>query len=193
MANLFDNSEYPQREPLAFIAGDRWSWKRLDLALYSSGYALTYSARREADGGEEITISASISGTDFIVEIPSATTAAYPPGVYHWQAYITRASDSQRITIDSGTFDVSPNRDLATSDPRSHNKKVLDSIMAVIEKRATKDQESYSLNGRSLTRTSVEELQRLKNNYQAMYNAEVRRERIKNGLGHSGKIKTRFV
>ena len=65
--------------------------------------------------------------------------------------------------------------------------------MAVIEKRATKDQESYSLNGRSLTRTSVEELQRLKNNYQAMYNAEVRRERIKNGLGHSGKIKTRFV
>ena len=193
MANLFDNSEYPQREPLAFIAGDRWSWKRLDLAPYSSGYALTYSARREADGGEEITITASISGTDFIVEIPSATTAAYPPGVYHWQAYITRASDSQRITIDSGTFDVSPNRDLATSDPRSHNKKVLDSIMAVIEKRATKDQESYSLNGRSLTRTSVEELQRLKNNYQAMYNAEVRRERIKNGLGHSGKIKTRFV
>jgi len=193
MANLFDNSEYPQREPLAFIAGDRWAWKRLDLAQYSSGYALSYSARREADGGEEITISASISGTDFIVEVPSATTAAFPPGVYHWQAYITRASDSQRITIDSGTFDVSPNRDLATSDPRSHNKKVLDSIMAVIEKRATKDQESYSLNGRSLTRTSVEELQRLKNNYQAMYNAEVRRERIKNGLGHSGKIKTRFV
>tara|TARA_B100000780_G_scaffold7817_1_gene5752 strand:- start:16767 stop:17348 length:582 start_codon:yes stop_codon:yes gene_type:complete len=193
MSNLFDSNEYPEREPLAFIAGDRWSWKRLDLAPYSSGYALTYSARREADGGEEITITASISGTDFIVEIPSATTAAYPPGVYHWQAYITRASDSQRITIDSGTFDVSPNRDLATSDPRSHNKKVLDSIMAVIEKRATKDQESYSLNGRSLTRTSVEELQRLKNNYQAMYNAEVRRERIKNGLGHSGKIKTRFV
>lgn len=193
MANLFDNSEYPQREPLAFIAGDRWAWKRLDLAQYSSGYALSYSARREADGGEEITISASISGTDFIVEVPSATTAAYPPGVYHWQAYITRASDSQRLTIDSGTFDVSPNRDLATTDPRSHTKIVLDSIEAVIEKRATKDQESYSLNGRSLTRTSVDELVRLRDSYRAKYNVELRRERVKNGLGHSGRLLTRFV
>jgi len=193
MANLFDNSEYPQREPLAFIAGDRWAWKRLDLAQYSSGYGLSYSARREADGGEEITISASISGTDFIVEVPSATTAAFPPGVYHWQAYITRASDSQRLTIDSGTFDVSPNRDLATTDPRSHTKIVLDSIEAVIEKRATKDQESYSLNGRSLTRTSVDELVRLRDSYRAKYNVELRRERVKNGLGHSGRLLTRFV
>ena len=193
MANLFDNSEYPQREPLAFIAGDRWSWKRLDLALYSSGYALTYSARREADGGEEITISASISGTDFIVEVPSATTAAFPPGVYHWQAYITRASDSQRITIDSGTFDVSPNRDLATTDPRSHFKIVLDNIEAVIEERATKDQEAYSINGRSLSRTPVADLQQLADSYRGKYNAEINRHRAKKGLGHHGRLLTRFL
>jgi hypothetical protein len=193
MANLFDNSEYPQREPLALIAGDRWSWKRLDLTEYSTGYALSYSARLEANGGEEITISASVSGTDFIVEIASALTAAYPKGNYHWQAYITRASDNERVTIDSGTFNVHPNRDLETTDPRSHTKIVLDSIEAVIEKRATKDQESYSLNGRSLTRTSVDELVRLRDSYRAKYNVELRRERVKNGLGHSGRLLTRFV
>jgi len=193
MANLFDSTQYPNQEPLAFIAGDRWAWKRGDLAEYTTGYTLSYAARREADGGEEITISATASGSDFIVEVASATTAAFPPGLYHWQAYITRTSDSERLTVDSGRFEVEPNRDLATTDPRSHAKIVLDSIEAVIEKRATKDQESYSINGRSLTRTSIDELIKLRDSYRAKYLVEVRRERVKNGLGHRGRLLTRFI
>ena len=193
MANLFDNSEYPQREPLALIAGDRWSWKRLDLTEYSTGYALSYSARLEANGGEEITISASVSGTDFIVEVASGTTAAYPSGMYHWQAYITRASDNERVTIDSGTFNVHPNRDLETTDPRSHAKLALDTIEKAIISRLNHTNESYSINGRSLTRTPLSELREIKNHYAGIYKAEQRRERVKNGLGHSGRLLTRFV
>ena len=112
---------------------------------------------------------------------------------YQWQSYLTRNSDSERITIDSGYIEVRPNRDLATTDPRSHYKIVLDAVEAVLEKRATKDQEAYSINGRSLTRTSIEELMKLRDTYRGKYVAEINRHRAKKGLGHHGRLLTRFL
>ena len=152
MANLFDSSNYPETEPAQFTAGDRITWKRTDLgADYApASYALKYSARLENSGATEIEITASESGSDYIVEVGQSTSASYKAGVYHWQAYITRTSDSERITIDSGTWEIKPNRDTTASDPRSHAKIVLEAIEKVIEGRATKDQENYSIQGRSL-------------------------------------------
>ena len=194
MGNAFDSANYPSGEPSELVAGDRWAWKRDDLgADYPpASYALSYSARLESSGATEIEITASESGSDYIVEVVSATTAGYTAGVYHWQAYITRTADSERITVDSGTFEVVANRDAATTDPRSHVKKTLDAIEAVIEDRASKDQESYTINGRSLTRTSLEDLVNLRDIYKALYADEQRKERIANGQGHSGRVLARF-
>ena len=193
MANLFDSTNYPQREPLALVIGDRWAWKRDDLGDYPAAtYTLKYSLRLEAAGSTEIEATATANGTGFKVEVGASTTAGYTAGAYHWQAHITRDSDSERVTVDSGTLEIRPNRDLATDDPRSHYKIVLDNVEAVIEKRATKDQESYSINGRSLTRTSIDELVRLRDTYRAKYIAEVNRHRAKKGLGHHGRLLTRF-
>jgi len=194
MANLFDSTNYATTEPLSLIAGDRIAWKRTDLnSDYAvASYALSYSARLEGAGSTEIEITASESGDDYIVEIPQATSAAYTVGVYHWQAYITRSSDSERITVDSGTWEVKANRDVATTDPRTHVKKVLEAIEATIEGRASKDQESYSIQGRSLSRTPIPDLVVLRDKYRAEFVRETRAERIRNGLGHSGTIKVRF-
>ena len=173
MSNAFDAVNYPTSEPDELIAGDRWAWKRSDLTDYPvADYALTYSARLEDSGATEIGITASESGSDYVVEVAAATTAAYTVGVYHWQAYITRTSDSERVTVDSGTFEVIADRDNATTDPRSHIKIVLDAIQAVIEGRATKDQESYSIQGRSLSRTSIEDLLMLRDRYQTLHTQE---------------------
>lgn len=171
MGNLFDSSNYPSTEPDTIIAGDRWAWKRTDIGTDypPASYDLTYSARLEASGATEIGITASESGSDYIVEVAAATTAAYTVGVYHWQAYITRTADSERVTVDIGTFEVIADRDNATTDPRSHIKIVLDAIQAVIEGRATKDQESYSIQGRSLSRTSIEDLLMLRDRYQTLH------------------------
>ena len=194
MANLFDSTNYPTTEPGTIVAGDRIAWKRSDLnsdypvALYS----LKYSARLENSGLTEIEITASESGTDYIVEVGQAVTATYAAGIYHWQAYIIRTTDSERITIDSGTFEVKTNRDAATDDPRGHVKKVLDAIEATIEGRASKDQEKYAIAGRELWRTPIPDLIMLRDKYRAEYVRETRAERIRNGLGHSGIIKTRF-
>ena len=194
MANLFNSTNYPTTEPSDIIAGDRIAWKRSDLdSDYPiASYSLKYSARLENAGSTEIEITATESGSDYIVEVGQSTTAAYTAGVYHWQAYIIRTSDSERITVDSGTWEVKANRDAATTDPRNHVKKVLDSIEATIEGRASKDQESYSIAGRSLGRTPIADLILLRDKYRTEYVREQRAERVANGLGHSGIIKTRF-
>lgn len=183
--NLFDSANYPQTEPAELIAGDRWMWKRTDLGIDypPASYGLTYAARLEGSGTTSITITASESGSDYIVEVASATTAAYTVGVYHWQAYITRTSDSQRVMVDTGTFEVIANRTSATTDPRTHAKIVLEAIEAVIENRATKDQMAYTIEGRSLSRTPLVDLIEFRKQYRAEVRAEELLERVRNGQG----------
>ena len=48
-----------------------------------------------------------------------------------------------------------------------HVRRVIDAIEAVIERRATKDQKSYSIDGRSLERTPIDELLLLRDRYRA--------------------------
>ena len=193
MANLFDSTNYPETEPAKIISGDRAAWKRTDLGTdYApASYSLKYSARLEGSGATSIDITASESGSDYIIEVGQSVSTTYTAGTYHWQAYIIRTSDNERLTVDSGTWEIISNRDAATSDPRNHIKIVLDNIEAVLEGRSSKDQENYSIQGRSLSRTPIPDLMVLRDRYKAMYVQEKRAERIKNNLGHSGIIKVR--
>ena len=194
MANLFDTANIPETEPAKIIAGDILQWKRTDLnADYSNAsYALTYKARLEGTGSSVVTINASASGDDYLVSISQSSTASYTAGVYRWQAYITRTSDSERITVDSGTFEVVANRATATSDPRSHAKTMVDKIESLLEGRADADVSSYSIAGRSLSKLTVEELMTWRDRYRAEYLREVRRERALNGDRTGGTVLARF-
>ena len=138
MANAFDTDLAATTEPGEIVAGDTLIWKRTDLGTdYANGtHALSYKARLEGTGATVITITASASGDDYLVSVAAGTTASYATGVYRWQAYITRTSDSARVTIDSGTFEVLPNRSANTADPRSHAKTMLDKIESVLSGRA---------------------------------------------------------
>lgn len=192
MANAFDT--VPETEPAAIIAGDFTTWKRTDLGsdYPPASYTLTYKARLEGAGTTVVSITASTSGSDYLVELASATTAGYSAGVYHWQAYITRTSDSARVTLDSGTFTVEANRSTATTDPRSHAKIVLDAIEATIEGRASQDQMGYTIQGRTLQRTPLADLLLLRDRYRAEVRSEQDAERLNNGLPSRRKILTRF-
>jgi len=194
MANLFDSSNYPTTEPTTFVAGDRVAWTRSDLIVDypTAEYSLKYTSRLFGDGTAETAIQSTEINNIYTVIFSSAATANIKPGIYHWQALITQTSTNQRVTVDSGTWEVMANRDESTDDPRGHIKKVLDAVEATIEGRASKDQESYSIQGRSLARTPIPDLILLRDKYRAEYVRETRAERIRNGLGHSGIIKTRF-
>ena len=194
MANLFDTANIAETEPAKIKAGDLTQWKRTDLGTdyANSSYTLEYSARLEGTGSTEIEITASASGDDYLVQVNSLTTASYTVGVYRWQAYITRNSDSQRLTIDQGSWEVLANRDAATTDPRSHPRIMLEKIESILEGRAAADVSSYSINGRSLTKIPIEELMNFRSRYKAEYLREVRRERAKNGIGTGAKMLARF-
>ncbi len=173
MGSLFDSANYPTAEPDEFIVGDRWAWKRTDLGVdYApNSFTLSYTARLQGTGATTFSVTCTGSGTDYLAEVAASTTAMYTAGTYHWDAYLTRDSDSERITIGAGIWDILPNRAVSEADPRSHAQKVLDSIQALIEGR-TADVVAYTIAGRSVQKMSPEELWQ----WRARYKAEVEGE-----------------
>ena len=196
MANLFDRANYPTQEPDILVVGDRWTWRRPDLAATydPADYALTYEYHEDSGGGgsHKFVITATEITDDYIIEVPSATTAAYTNGDYHWYAFITRTSDSERIAVDDGYAKIEINFADTNADHRSHAKKVLDAIQATIEGRASQDQMSYSIAGRSLSRMSIDDLLKFRDRYRAEYNRELKEWRIKNKQDTGNTIKVRF-
>ena len=191
MSNEFDSSNYPTTEPEILVAGDRWVWKRADLSEYGTGFTLTYELTING-GGTPITLTATLSGSEYLIEIAAATTAAYTAGDYSWSALITRDSDSERIRVSTGTLTVKPDPAISTADPRSHARIALDAIEAVIEKRATKDQESYSIAGRSLSRMNITDLLTFRDRYRLDVKREEDAEKIAKGLGTGKNIVVRM-
>ena len=147
MSNLFDSDNYPTFEPEVLTIGDRWVWKRTDLGTDypPSSYALSYNARLQGAGSTAISITASESDNDYLVEVASAIRASYTAGTYSWSTFITRSSDSQRIQIDSGDFVVQTNLASDTSDPRTHSEKMVDFLESTLESLAQKLTTSYSV------------------------------------------------
>lgn len=187
MPNLFDSANYPGKEPTELVVGDRWVWKRTDLGsdYPPASYSLKYSLRLANSSATEIEIVANESGADYLVEVAAATTAGYTAGRYYWQLYIIRTADSERLLLGRGVLDVLKNQDAAATDPRTHARKVLDAIEAVLENRATKDQEEYSIgsggSSRSLKRTPIPDLNDLRDKYRAEVDAEERAENKQGG------------
>ena len=194
MADLFDSTNYPTTEPELLVVGDRWVWKRTDIgSTYApSSYALTYNARLLGTGSTTFSITASESGTDYIIEVASSTTSSRSVGVYAWNMYITRSSDSERIALDSGKFDVRDNLATSSSDQRTHAAKMVDYLEATQESLAQKLTTSYSISDRSNTLRSMEEVSVQLKYYRSVYNREVMTDRAKSGRRTGQNILVRF-
>ena len=188
MANLFTVND---GEPMRVIAGDTVAWSRADLLTDypSSEYSLHYRGRKAGDATASFNVSANSS---YQVTVAAAATSNWTPGVWHWQAYITRTSDSARVTVGEGTFEVVANRASSTTDPRSHAKRMLDAIEALLEGKATDDVDEYSINGRSLKKIPVSELVKWRDLYKAEYRQEQTAENIRRGLASPRKVMVRF-
>lgn len=192
MANLFDDIQ--ETEPATIVAGDTLQWKRTDLGsdYPNDQYTLSYEALLEGSGTTKISITAAASGNDYLVNVAAATTAAYTAGTYQWRAFITRNSDSARISIDYGTWTVTQDAATGSADPRTHAKTMLDKIESLLEGKADSDVANYSIQGRSLSKLSVDELLTWRNYYKAEVQRELREERKRNNQGTGALIKVRF-
>ena len=197
MSNAFDRENYPQKEPSTLVLGDYWAWKRDDLAdTYPIGsYALTYEFHNDSGGGgtNKFTLTAIEANDTYYIEAASSSTTAYAVGDYIWEAYITKTADSNRVMVDSGRTTISQNLADTNADLRSHAKKCLDAIEAVLENRANIDQSSMSIAGRSLSRMSFDELKNFRDYYKTEYLKEIKLARIRNGQGTGNTPKVRFT
>ena len=194
MSNAFDSNNFPTVEPEVLTIGDRWLWKRTDLGsdYPPSSYALTYKARQQGSGSVSFAITASESGDDYLVEIASATTASYNAGTYTWSAYITRSSESQRIQIDSGEFEVKTNLVASTADPRTHAEKMVDNLESTLESLAQKLTTSYSVSDRSNTLTSMADVREQLDYYKGKVKSEINKARVKSGQRTDSNLLLRF-
>jgi len=197
LANLFDSTNYPGNVPDTLTVGDRWAWKREDIVTdyIPTSYTLSYSFRLLASAATEIQLGSSQiteSTTAYIVEVPSSTTAGYTKGDYEYQEYISRTSDSERIITARGYVTLKPNLDADSSDPRSHARIVFDALEAMLESRASIDQSSMSIAGRSLSRMTPEEIRDWYEYYRYKVQLEVKKDRIRKGEATGSLIKARF-
>jgi len=194
VANLFDADNAPTEEPEQFVIGDFIQWKRTDLSTDypNSTHTMAYVARIRAGGNNEITISGSNSGNDYIFSANSSTTANYVEGHYHWQLEVTETSSGNRIVVTTGEWEVIPDLDVNNADPRNHSEIMLDKIETVLQGRADADVLSYSINGRSLSKMSPDELVQWRNYYKKELAMHKRKELIKRGKPTGATISVRF-
>lgn len=182
----------PTVEPTEIVAGDTVTWKIKEDAdrTAADGWVLKYSFVIK---GKYVTVTCSDSGDGYhLAEISAADSKSYAAGEYSWQSYITKAAE--RYRVNTGRLKVLPNFETLTAgfDNRSHWQIVLTNVEAVLENRATRDQSSYTINGRQLSRTPVADLLMLYNTAKTNVANEEKAERLRKGLGTNGTVLVRF-
>jgi len=186
----------PRIEPAVIRAKSSLRWTRtidaiLDggnvivSAIASDGYSAVYELRN-ASG--LITITTTGSGREYTVSMTAAQTELFPGGDYQWELYLVKSDD--RWLIDTGSVKVIGFSENG-SDLRSNIKKTLDAIDAVIEGRASRDVQEYTIQtgtgSRSLKHMTVDELMKFRSHYAALF----RQEQVESGQ-RSNTVRTRF-
>lgn len=187
-------ADIPTNEPLTLRAGLTWKWRREDLAsdYPATSWTLKYWLKKTGATGANFSITASADGSNFDVTVPASTTSGYTAGRYTWSAQVTGGS-SEAYEVDTGSLEILPRYDQAANlDDRTHARKVLEAIEAVIENRATLDQQEYTIGNRSLKRMTVEELMRFRQLYRNEVQAELAAEKLANGIGIGRKVLVRL-
>lgn len=132
--------------------------------------AWTMTAILRGPGQINLTATAVQLGHQFAA--PASTTSAWAPGEYWWSIRASRAGAV--VEVAKGQLTIAA--DLAAVsgpyDGRTQNQIALDAINAVLGKRATRDQERYTINNRELWRTPIADLLKLR----AFYAVQVKRE-----------------
>lgn len=126
-------------------------------------------------GPQSIDIPGTASGDSFIFTADATTTAAWKPGEYWFAIRVYQGDNVEEVA--KGETAIAP--DIANVpdgfDGRSYAERVLEAINAVIEKRASVDQQSYRINDRELSRTPIADLLALREQFRS----EVNRERAR--------------
>lgn len=160
------------RVPLALVQGTTVAW-RFESADYlpADGWSLLYAF----EGPSTLNVAAGADGAGFLTSLTGAQTAALLPGVYVWQGFASRSTPTvERVAVCAGSLEVvldlqaSP----ATGQQKTHARRMVELLEAVLEGRATDGQLRMSINGRSIDRIPPLELLAMRDRYRSEVRAE---------------------
>jgi hypothetical protein len=163
LKQVISSADYP--------ATDGWTLKGR-FAPVASGTAVTVTAATAEDGADyELTVSA-------------ATTDGWAAGNWQYTLFVELAGERHTIEVGNITVLENPANAAAGIDTRSHVKKTLDALEAMIEGKAGSDVQSYTINGRQLQHYTIPDLLMLRDKYSAEY---AREQRVKSGKSTGGR------
>lgn len=173
----------PYSPPTRAYAGDTIQWKRLNGAYYpAAGWSIEVTLR---NAGAVHTFQSAPSGLSHIITITPAQSISLEAG--NWSLLETYTNNTDRFTGAQNTIKILPSLTLP-ADNRTHAKKVLDAIEAVIEGRATSSTAEMSIAGRTLKSIPSSELLNLHSHYSNLVFMEERAA----GQGKSTRVHVRF-
>lgn len=173
--------------PRRITIGDTITWdETLDDFPASASWVVTYNLTSK--DARFVSTHAAV-GDDHRITI---VTTSLEEGHYDWAKKITDGSST--FTLAFGILDVDPDLSADTTgvDRRSYAAITLEAIEALLQGKATKDQTSYSLNGRALSRYSIDELTAWRAQLRSEVNDERQKARRKSGGKSHANVKTRF-
>ena len=146
--------------------------------------ATEWSAKLLFRGPAPIDIVAVPVGSAQTFTAASTVTATWLPGLYWYSVRVQSATETREV--ENGQIEFLP--DFASLpvgyDGRTQNEIALDAIVAVLAKRATQDQQRYTIGDRELWRVPVIDLIKLR----SYYSTAVRNERAaKSGIRRFGR------
>ncbi|AVO37384.2 hypothetical protein [Pukyongiella litopenaei] len=147
-----------------------------------------WQARAYLRGPSVIDLVATAEGSAHLFYKGYAETSNWVDGLYDYSIKVFDSTDA--FEIERGQTRIAIDKMLVNStyDARRHEQRVLDAVEAVIEGRATKDQESYTINGRTLTRTPIADLLKLRDHYRVEV-ARMSRPRARRLLRRQVKVR----
>lgn len=190
MKNLFEISDYPNKEPGDLAVGSRWVWKRPDIteAYPTTNYTLKYFFSSLGSSDYSIEIVASKLNSAHVIEATQSATDGFDSGEHSWSAVVVRDSDNEQVTVDQGFIEISPSPISSDNTQAGLIYATLEAIRETIKGTASQEQQSYSINGRSLSRRTPEELMRLEQEYSRKWKNEKTKADRKAGRPTGGRV-----
>lgn len=178
-----------KQEPTRITAGNSYSWTKSLNYLASDGWVIRYSI-------VNISSATSISGSEespgeYSFSLPASVSVQLDVGEYRLVGYAANTGQDERVTFYSSSLTVSPDPTSA-GDFRTYAAKTLDAIESMIAKTATKDQQSVTVDGQTLSRRSIPDLIILRDRFKREVAREKHILKAKKAGRNPGKIGIRL-
>jgi hypothetical protein len=180
---LSHTTDLPQKVPAEIAIGETLEFEKDFEDFPADEWTVTYYFRGAGPG---FNVAGTADGTTHVFTVAAATSATMVAGRYDYQAFAVK--DDEKHLVDEGSTTAKASLALLntteTYDGRSPAKKILDAIDALMQGKATLDQQSYLIatgvpgftSQRQAERIPPSELLELRKYYAGLVRSENRRQ-----------------